>query len=58
MQYKVLAESNIISSLQTAFQVEDLYAADLAAEAQQYLLEEIKLTEDEIALLKQKLAGN
>ena len=57
-QYQVLAESNIISSLQAAFQVEDLYAADLAAEAQQYLLEEIKLTEDEIALLKQKLAGN
>ena len=50
-KYEAIAESNIIKSLKIAFGVEDLTAADLAAEAEEYLTE-IGLTEEEIADLR------
>lgn len=56
-QYRLIAQSNIQKSLQTAFGVENLYAADLAAEAREYLLEQLGLTDAEIDLLQGKLAG-
>ena len=49
-----IANSNIIKTLQTAFGVEDLKTADLAAEAEGYLTE-IGLTAEEIAALKLNL---
>ena len=51
-----IARSNIIKTLKTAFEVEDLTAADLAAEAEEYV-KAIGLTDDEIAALKTNLAG-
>ncbi|MBQ2154158.1 MAG: tyrosine-protein phosphatase, partial [Oscillospiraceae bacterium] len=51
-----IASSNIIKTLKTAFEVEDLTAADLAAEAEEYV-KAIGLTDDEIAALKTNLAG-
>ena len=51
-----IASSNIIKTLKTAFEVEDLTAADLAAEAEEYI-KAIGLTDDEIAALKTNLAG-
>ena len=51
-----IANSNIIKTLQTAFGVEDLTAADLAAEAEEYI-REIGLTDEEIADLRTNLAG-
>lgn len=38
-RYDVIAQSNIVKSLQRAFDVDDLSAANLVAEAQEYLLE-------------------
>jgi len=54
-KYAAIANSNIIKSLQTAFGVDDIYAADLAAEAAAYIAE-IGLSEDEITALKANLA--
>ncbi len=51
-----IANSNIIKTLQTAFEVEDLTTADLAAEAAEYITA-IGLTDDELAALKENL-GN
>ena len=51
-----IANSNIIKTLKTAFGVEDLQTADLAAEAEEYVAS-IGLTADEIAALKANLAG-
>ena len=52
-----IASSNIIKTLKTAFEVEDLTVADLAAEAEEYI-KAIGLTDDEIAALKTNLAGD
>ena len=49
-----IANSNIIKTLQTAFEVEDLTTADLAAEAAEYV-KAIGLTDDELAALKENL---
>jgi len=56
-KYEAIANSNIVKSLQTAFGIEDLYAAELSAEAAAYIAE-IGLTEDEIAALKANLLGS
>ena len=53
-KYTAIANSNIIKSLQTAFGVADLAAADLDAEAVEYLIA-IGLTEAEIAALTANL---
>ena len=51
-----IANSNIIKTLQTAFGVDDLKTADLAAEAEEYITA-IGLTAEELAALKTNLAG-
>ena len=51
-----IAESNIIKTLKTAFEVEDLQAADLAAEAEEYVAG-LGLSAEEIAELKANLGG-
>ena len=55
-KYNAIAESNIISSLKQAFGVADLAAADLKAEAAEYL-KDIGLTDAEIAALAANLRG-
>ncbi len=55
-RYAPIANSNIIKTLCTAFGVEDLATADLAAEAEEYL-KSIGMTDEEIAALKANL-GN
>ena len=52
-----IANSNIIKTLQTAFGVEDLTTADLAAEAAEYV-KAIGLTDDELAALKENLGND
>ena len=51
-----IADSNIIKTLKTAFDVEDLTTANLADEAAAYI-REIGLTDEQIAALKENLAG-
>ena len=51
-----IAESNIIKTLKSAFDVEDLKTANLAAEADEYITA-IGLSSDEIAALKTNLGG-
>lgn len=55
-RYETIAKSNIVKTLQTAFGVSDLAAADLAAGAESYLTK-IGLTAEEIAALKGNLSG-
>ena len=55
-KYTAVAESNIIKSLEQAFGVEDLSAADLRAEAAEYL-EAIGLTKDEVRMLQENLGA-
>lgn len=54
-KYEAVVNSNIIPSLKSSFRVEDVYAADLAAEAEAYLMEELGLSADEVSALKAKL---
>ena len=56
-QYDVIAQKNIVHTLQSAFEVENLAEADLAAEAEAYLLNELELTAEEIAQLRECLSG-
>ena len=53
-KWTAISESNIVKSLKTAFGVEDLSAADLAAEAAEYVAE-LGLTAEEIDQLKANL---
>ena len=55
-KYNAIANSNIIKSLKTAFGVEDLTTADLAAEAEEYL-RTIGLGAQEVANLYVALGG-
>ena len=41
--------------LNTVFEIDDLYKADLAQEAEAFLAEDAGLTSDEVAALKGKL---
>ena len=54
-KYDAVVNSNIVKALATAFGVEDIYAADLAAEAEAFVLEELGLAQDEADALKAKL---
>lgn len=54
-QFDAIVRSNIAKSLATAFDVENIFDADLAAEAEAYLLE-IGMTREEIDILKAKLS--
>ena len=55
-KYESIANSNIIKTLKTAFEVDDLTTADLAAEAEAYI-KSIGLTDAEITNLKANLAN-
>jgi len=54
-KYDAVVNSNIVKTLQAAFDVDDLYTADLAAEAEAFAVEELGLSQDEVAELKAKL---
>lgn len=54
-RYNIIANSNIVKSLQDAFGVSDIRTADLAAEAEEYI-REMGLTDEEINKLKANLS--
>ena len=54
-KYNAIVKNNLIKVLNTTFKVDDVYKADLAAEAAAFLMEDAGLTADEVALLKGKL---
>ena len=56
-RYDVIANSNIVKSLQRAFDVEDLKTADLGTEALEYM-KAIGLSDDSLAALKANLAAD
>ena len=55
-KYDVIVKNNLIKVLNTTFKVDDVYKADLAAEAAAFLVEDAGLTADEVAALKAKLS--
>ena len=54
-KYAAIVKNNLIKVLNTTFKVDDVYKADLAAEAAAFLLEDVGLTADEVAALKGRL---
>lgn len=54
-KYDAVVNSNIVKTLETAFGVEDLFTADLAAEAEAFAVEELALSQEDVAALKAKL---
>ena len=56
-KYNAVVNSNIIPTLKTIFGVADIYTADLEAEAEAYLMEELGLSAKEVAELKMKLGS-
>lgn len=54
-KYDAVVNSNIVKTLAVAFDVEDIFAADLAAEAEAFVMEELGLAQDEVDALKAKL---
>ncbi len=54
-QYDAIVKNNLVKVLETAFKADDVYKADLAAEAAAFLMEDAGLTADEVAALKGKL---
>ena len=54
-KYDAVVKNNLIKSLNEVFKVEDVYKADLAKEAEAYLIEDAGLTGDEVAALKGRL---
>ena len=55
-RYAIIANSNIVKTLQNAFGVKDLKSANLSSAAEKYV-RSIGLTDDEIAQLKANLSG-
>lgn len=53
--YDAIVNNNLIKVLNTTFRVDDVYTADLVAEAEEYLINEAGLTADEVAALKAQL---
>ena len=54
-KYNAVLNNNLIKVLNATFKVEDVYKADLVAEAEAFLIEDAGLTADEVAALKVKL---
>ena len=54
-KYAAIVKNNLIEVLNTTFRIEDAYKADLAREAEAFLMDDAGLTADEIAALKGKL---
>jgi protein tyrosine/serine phosphatase len=58
-KYEAVATSNLIPTLNANFKVNNVYQADLVAEAEEFLMQELGLSADEVTALKQKLgSGN
>ena len=55
-KYDAVVRSNIVMALSTYFKVADVYKANLAKEAEEYLLENVGLTADEVIALKARLS--
>ena len=53
--YDAIVKNNLIKVLETTFNVDDVYKADLVAEAEGFLMDDAGLTADEVAALKAKL---
>ncbi len=56
-KYNAVVNSNIIPTLKTIFGVDDIYTADLEAEAEAYFMEDLGLSAKEVAELKMKLGS-
>lgn len=56
-KYEAVVNSNIIQTLNTIFKVDNVYQADLVAEAEAYLMENLGLSADEVSALKEKLGA-
>ena len=56
-KYDAIVKNNLIKVLNTTFKVDDVYKADLVAEAAAFLEEDAGLTADEVAALKVKLGS-
>ncbi|MBO7177633.1 MAG: tyrosine-protein phosphatase, partial [Clostridia bacterium] len=54
-KYAAIVKNNLIKVLNTTFKVDDVYKADLIAEAEAFLMEDAGLTADEVVALKGKL---
>ena len=54
-KYDAIVKNNLIKALNTTYKVDDVYKADLAAEAEAFLTEDAGLTADEVAALKARL---
>ena len=54
-KYDAVLKNNLIKALNTTFKVDDVYKADLTAEAEAFLIEDAGLTADEVSALKGKL---
>ena len=54
-KYDAVVNNNLIKPLNETFKVDDVYKADLAKEAEDFLVEDAGLTADEVAVLKAKL---
>ena len=54
-KYNAVVNNVLVKALETTFKVDDVSKADLAAEAEAYLIEDAGLTENEVAALKAKL---
>ena len=54
-KYNAVVNNNLIKVLNTTFKVGDVYKANLAEEAEAFLVEDAGLTADEVATLKVKL---
>jgi protein tyrosine/serine phosphatase len=55
-KYMAIVNNNIITMLKTCFDIENVYEANLQAEAEEYLLVVIGLSADEVIALKAKLS--
>jgi protein tyrosine/serine phosphatase len=54
-KYNAVVNNNLIKVLNATFKVDDVYKADLVAEAEAFLMEDAGLTADEVVALKAKL---
>ena len=54
-KYDAIVKNNLIQALNTTYKVDNVYKADLVAEAEAFLMEDAGLTADEVAALKARL---
>ena len=54
-KYDAVVNNVFIKELNKVFKVDDVYKADLAAEAEDYLIEDVGLTADELTILKARI---